>query len=191
MCQHQVKCGASLLFYLTLPPALLPDLPNPANVANWCSILGSHQKQTPSDTTGKTMTTLSLNKAVSIAKKTKKTIQKDLESGKLSGSKNERGHWVIDQAELFRVYDLKLETPVSHQKQTPIDTTQDTTENLIKIAQLEAELKAEKRIADELREDRDEWRKQAQQLLLSPPQEHQTPPESQNKPRGLLSRIFG
>ena len=88
------------------------------------------------------MTILSMNQAMKIAKKTKTTLKRDLDNGTLSGSKNEKGHWQIDEAELFRTYGLKTDDLVSNQSPKPDDTTQDTVENRIKIAELEAEVKA-------------------------------------------------
>lgn len=54
----------------------------------------------------------------------------------------------------------------------------------IRIAALEAELKAEQRLNSELRGDRDRWHEQAQRLALLPPA---APPAQQ---QGLFSRVF-
>ncbi|WP_147115433.1 hypothetical protein [Tateyamaria sp. syn59] len=91
------------------------------------------------------MAKLSLNKAEKVARKTKKTIKKDLDEGRLSGSKNARGHWEIEESELSRFYDLNTSDLVSTPPQTPRDTDENTSENRIKIAELEAEVKALRR----------------------------------------------
>ena len=88
------------------------------------------------------MATLSLNKAEKVFPRTKKTIKNDLENGTLSGRKNARGHWEIEESELARVYGVKSTTPEEHRGKTPQAANQDTVENLIKIAELEVELKA-------------------------------------------------
>ena len=57
------------------------------------------------------MSNLSLNKAAAYAGKAKADILKALKSNdpmkKLSGSKNEKGHWEINKAELDRVFGKK------------------------------------------------------------------------------------
>lgn len=50
------------------------------------------------------MTKLSLNKAAKEAGVAKSTILEALNSKRMSAEKNDKGHWEIDPAELFRVY---------------------------------------------------------------------------------------
>lgn len=50
------------------------------------------------------MTKLSANRAAKEAGIAKKTLLEAISSGKLSASKNDRGHWEIEPAELFRAY---------------------------------------------------------------------------------------
>ena len=50
------------------------------------------------------MIQLSLNKAAKEAGVAKATLLEALKSGRLSASKNEKGHWEIDPSELFRVF---------------------------------------------------------------------------------------
>jgi len=61
------------------------------------------------------MAKLSLNKAAAYAGKAKADILKALNaddySKKLSGEKNAKGHWEIDEAELDRVFGKKVLTP--------------------------------------------------------------------------------
>ena len=63
------------------------------------------------------MAKLSLNKAAAYAGKAKSDILKALNSNdpmkKLSGEKNEKGHWEIDPAELDRFFGKKEDEPVS------------------------------------------------------------------------------
>ena len=106
------------------------------------------------------MAKLSLNRAEKIARKTKKTIKKDLDEGRLSGSKNSRGHWEIEESELARFYGLNTDDLVSTPTQTPQDTAPDQTENRIKIAELEAEVKALSAQIDRTDLDRDRERQQ-------------------------------
>ena len=86
--------------------------------------------------------TLSANQASKEAGKTKKTILDAIKSKRMSASNNDKGHWEIDPAELFRVFPKTSATP-------PLNTTAtppiENHENRIKIAELEAEVKALKR----------------------------------------------
>lgn len=116
------------------------------------------------------MTKLSLNKAAKVAHKTKTTIKEDLDSGKLSGSKNARGHWEIEESELFRAYDLKTDDLVSNQSPKPHDITK----KIIETSALETEVKMlreamawKDEILEEIRKERDDWKGQAKQLLIA------------------------
>jgi hypothetical protein len=96
--------------------------------------------------------------------KTKSTITKAIASGKLSAVKNDSGAWEIDVSELHRVYPpTLLETGEIKQYDTPRETAGNSKE----IQGLERLLKAaEEQLAD-VKADRDEWRKQANQLLIT------------------------
>lgn len=50
------------------------------------------------------MTKLSANRAAKEAGIAKKTLLEAMSSGRLSADKNDKGHWEIDPAELFRVF---------------------------------------------------------------------------------------
>jgi hypothetical protein len=86
--------------------------------------------------------TLSANQASKEAGKTKKTILDAIKSKRMIASKNDKGHWVIDPAELFRVFPKTSVTPPSNTATIP---HVENHENRIKIAELEAEVKALKR----------------------------------------------
>jgi len=96
--------------------------------------------------------------------KTKSTITKAIASGKLSAIKNDNGAWEIDASELYRVYPpTPLETVEIEQN----DTLKEMGRNSKEIETLERLLKAAEEQIDDLKADRDEWRKQANQLLLT------------------------
>lgn len=72
------------------------------------------------------MTKLSANRAAKEAGIAKKTLLEAMSSGRLTAAKNDKGHWEIDPAELFRAYPktsfLEPEKPIptlkeDHQKQ--------------------------------------------------------------------------
>ena len=129
------------------------------------------------------MKPLSANRAAKEAGIAKKTLLEALNEGRLTGSKNDQGHWKIDPAELFRVFPPKENENQSERFATPQETVS-SMEMAIKIGQLEAELKfANERLADkadkiteleadkdDLKGQRDKWQGQAERLLLDKPQ---------------------
>jgi len=98
--------------------------------------------------------------------KTKSTITKAIASGKLSAVKNDNGAWEIDVAELHRVYPPSPPATVEIERyDTPVATGRNSKE----IEGLERMLKVMEDQLEDVKADRDEWRKQANQLLLSAP----------------------
>tara|TARA_B100001057_G_scaffold423743_1_gene446076 strand:+ start:175 stop:543 length:369 start_codon:yes stop_codon:yes gene_type:complete len=96
--------------------------------------------------------------------KTKSTITKAIASGKLSAIKNDNGAWEIDASELYRVYPP---TPLETVEIKQNDTLKEMGRNSKEIEALERLLKAAEEQIYDLKADRDEWRKQANQLLLT------------------------
>ena len=96
--------------------------------------------------------------------KTKSTITKAIASGKISAIKNVSGAWEIDAAELHRVYPpFPTATVEIERYDTPVKTGGNSKE----IEGLERLLKAAEEQLIDVKADRDEWRKQANQLLLT------------------------
>lgn len=132
------------------------------------------------------MAGLSLREAAQQAGTSKSTILRAIQNGRLSAARTDDGGYSIDPAELFRVYPAKGST-VPPQRSTDHGVGQDAppsatpanpdaTDLRIRTAALEAELsalktilEAEKRRAEELREDRDRWHAQAERLALPAP----------------------
>jgi hypothetical protein len=75
------------------------------------------------------MTKLSLNKAAKEASVAKSTLLEALNSGRMSASKNDKGHWQIDPAELFRAFQKTGSTERTEPKPTSLEALQKTTEN--------------------------------------------------------------
>jgi excisionase family DNA binding protein len=93
---------------------------------------------------------------------TKPAIFKAIKKGKISASKDARGQWLIDPAELFRVY-----APVS-MKET-VEPPTGNVELRLKLAELEAKFElTEKRLLEkdheleDVRAQREHWRIQAE-----------------------------
>ena len=96
--------------------------------------------------------------------KTKSTITKAIASGKISAIKNDKGAWEIDASELHRVFPpAPLKTVEVEHWETP----KGNSENSKEIQTLERLLQAAETQLEDVKADRDEWRKQANQLLLT------------------------
>lgn len=119
---------------------------------------------------------LTLGKAAIEAGKSKPTILKALKTGRLSGIKV-GAEWQIESSELFRVYPpiAKVNDNYSHQVNHP--------ENLLEVAVLQAKLDAAHQLIEDLKDDREHWRQQANRLLNAPPAPTPMP--------SLWQRLFG
>ena len=96
-------------------------------------------------------------KAVGVAKS---TITKAISSGKISAAKDAHGAWEIDPAELHRVYDPKPSESVANEQSSPPMENSREIEHLTKLLSV-----AERQIED-IKEDRNEWRKQAHTIVF-------------------------
>ena len=74
------------------------------------------------------MALLSLREAERRFDVTRPTLTKALNSGKISGTKNDKGHWTIDHAELARVYTPRS-LPEEQESGTPDFTAQNRVKN--------------------------------------------------------------
>lgn len=93
------------------------------------------------------MALLSLREAERRFDVTRPTLTKALNSGKISGTKNDKGHWTIDTAELARVY-----KPRSLPDEQESGTAEFTGQNRDKNAETALELvKAHRDIEEKLR----------------------------------------
>lgn len=105
---------------------------------------------------------LSANQASKEAGKTKKTILDAIKSGRLSATKNDKGHWEIDPSELDRVYP---KTGTNHPIETATIPPIENHENRIKIAELEAEVKALRREVERTDMERERERENLSQHI--------------------------
>ena len=142
------------------------------------------------------MAGLSLREAAQLAKTSKSTILRAIQSGRLSATRTDDGGYSIDPAELCRVYPPRPDAPDQSADQSAgqgaTGLTEAATELRIRNAQLEAGfnalkaiLEAEKKHLEEIREDRDRWAAQAERLALpAPDASHKT------QVQGLMKRGF-
>lgn len=120
--------------------------------------------------------TYTLGQAAKATGKSKSTISKALKNGIISAEKGANGAFRIDPSELHRVFPPNS---FKEQPQTLENTTKEHLETAVKVAQLEVRLEAAEKRADDLEQDRDSWRNQANALLTD------------QRPKGLINRIFG
>ena len=93
------------------------------------------------------------------------TIKKAIDNGNLSVAEKTSRGFKIDASELFRVFPRKT---IERSQSVRIEQTE-TVENSKEIQALERTLKVMEDQLEDVKADRDEWRKQANQLLLSAP----------------------
>ena len=144
--------------------------------------------------TDQTSTGLSLRTAAKAVGLDKTTILRAIQSGKISADKNQNGGWVIQPAELFRVYkpasapvDAAVATDaVRHDALPPVmqDAAAAPAVSAEKVAGLEAQVKILRELVEELKSQRDGWQQQAERLSLNSPSQ---PPAK----KGLWHRLVG
>ncbi len=145
----------------------------------------------------------SLGEAAQATGKNKTTIQRAIQSGRLSAIRTEDGRYLIDPVELDRVFPLLPAATASATAATHHATPDATPRDPDATALLQEQLRAaEQRNADleamlaDTRAQRDAWQTQAQRLahLLPPPQdsaaamtEHE---ETPRQPEGFWRRLM-
>lgn len=97
------------------------------------------------------------------------TITRALKSGKISGQKDSNGAWMIDPAELHRVFppvSLKENEKATMKRDaTPFERDGSPNED----SALQRELQMLREALADAREDRDKWRDMAERLSIAPP----------------------
>lgn len=129
---------------------------------------------------------LSANEAAKRTGKSVPTITRAIKAGKISAEKSGSGGYLIDPAELFRVFPAMTKPNVETLSMLDSETSRlipsETHPLQEKVASLEAAL------AD-AKADRDEWRDQAKRLAMALPAPTL---ETAVRPRqGLWARLFG
>lgn len=119
------------------------------------------------------MAKVGAQRAAELTGKSKSTIQRAMKSGKISYELDGNDRRVIDVSELERAFGLMpQETESKGQKAVEAEIEKATQmlemERLkMRIKLLEDQLDVSKEMVDDLKEQRDQWQKQAQQTLLT------------------------
>jgi hypothetical protein len=110
-----------------------------------------------------------LGTAAKATGKSKTTIKRALEKGRISGKKTDLGEWQIEPIELHRIYPrvdhgtVTLDTPGSTPGHTELQVKLHAAER--EMALLRELLGREREVSRGLEQDRDHWRQQATALL--------------------------
>ena len=123
---------------------------------------------------------ITITEAADALRISKSTVLRSIKSGRLSAARNDAGAFMIDPAELARVFPAAAGRDATTSQEAAPAAPE------VLLARLTAELEGERRLSAELREDRDQWRDQARRLAIA------GPPAAQLAPRqGLLACLFG
>ena len=120
---------------------------------------------------------LSATQAAKKVGKSVPTVTRAIKSGKLAAKPRDKGGWIIETSELFRVWPAiggdSGVTPAMLQSETPKETS---------VLQKEVDLLRE--MLDEVKTDRDNWREQANKVtaLIE---------DQSAKPKGFWARLLG
>lgn len=130
---------------------------------------------------------LSASKAAKQTGKSVPTITRAIKSGKISAERTDSGGYLIDPAELFRVFPALTRPNDETQTMLGCEThrvTQGETKLLQeKVSNLEASLA-------EAKAERDEWRDQAKRLALALPAPETAEQRPKRKRRNIWERFF-
>jgi len=121
------------------------------------------------------MAKVGAQRAGELTGKSKSTIQRAMNNGKISFELDSNGRRVIDVSELERCFGLKQEkgsasAPASSSVQQELEKAQsllETERQKMRIRMLEEQLEAANSQIDDLKAQRDQWQKQASQVLIT------------------------
>ncbi len=119
------------------------------------------------------MSKVGAQRAADLTGRSKSTVQRAMKSGKLSFEIDENGQRLVDVSELERVFGMAPERPASNSEdlvKAEIQRAHDMIENermKMRIRMLEDQLHMTQQQLDDAKEQRDQWQKQAQQVLIT------------------------
>ena len=112
------------------------------------------------------MAKLSANRAAKEAGVAKKTLLEAISSGRLSAEKNDKGHWSIDTAELFRVFPKTDINPASKTVSHPSENTTENKALEVEVEVLRERLKDKDDQIDDLRKRLDAESEERRKLTM-------------------------
>tara|TARA_R110001592_G_scaffold27763_26_gene102982 strand:+ start:45192 stop:45815 length:624 start_codon:yes stop_codon:yes gene_type:complete len=114
------------------------------------------------------MAKVGAQRAAVLTGKSKSTIQRAMNSGKLSYELDQNKRRIIDVSELERVFGIKQTSaePQVAKKET-LDTAVERERMAMQIKMLEQQLSTAGEHIDDLKDQRDKWEKQASQVLIT------------------------
>ena len=112
---------------------------------------------------------LTLRQAAKETGLTKPAILKAIQKGKVSAEKNENGHWRIEPVELFRVYPKDKPVNEGNDNQLTTGNAKVNSSLQVEVKVLRERIEDKNEIIEDLRKERNDWKKQAQTLLLQKP----------------------
>ncbi len=108
-----------------------------------------------------------LGEAANAAGKAKSTIFKACKDGVISFSRDERGRFLIEPAELHRVFPPASAERSSEPPAEQPRTNEETLKTAIERDFLKREIEQLRTLLEDMKSERDEWRRQAQTLALT------------------------
>lgn len=120
------------------------------------------------------MAKVGAQRAAELTGKSKSTIQRAMKQGKISFDLDQNGRRTIDVSELERVYGLVSETKTEDKPQESAEKALKEAEQMLEVERLKMRVKMLETQLDEakdqildLKAQRDQWQKQAAQVLLT------------------------
>ncbi len=115
------------------------------------------------------MAKVGAQRAATLTGKSKSTIQRAMNSGKLSFELDQNKRRVIDVSELERVFGIKKqnEPKVAKAESSDLLSTIEVERMKMRIKMLEQQLSTASEYMDDLKDQRDKWEKQASQVLIT------------------------
>ncbi len=135
------------------------------------------------------MAKVGAQRAADLTGKSKSTIQRAMKQGKLSFELDGNSRRIIDVSELERVYGLKSEKDTAQESSKAAETVLKEAEQMLenerlkmRVKMLESQLDEAKEQILDLKAQRDQWQKQAAQVLL-------TSQHTQEQAKGLKDEL--
>lgn len=117
------------------------------------------------------MAKVGVQRAAELTGKSKSTIQRSMNTGKISFEKDNNGRRVIDVSELERVFGIQEQNAMQHNSMThELEKAKQLLESermKMQIRALEDKLHAAEEQIEDLKGQRDKWQKQADQVLIT------------------------